>query len=139
MILSVDEIQGDSGVTRYHYPADLDRLERMTYPDGEIVRYGYDASGQPAWLSQVDSRGNWLAYYIREIVYDLRGRPLAIERGNFTSDRFEYHGASENFALARISSQRPRDENPRSASRLQRPRLSRLRLERKAAARRRSA
>ena len=104
MVLSVDEIQGVSGVTRYGYPSDLDRLERMTYPDGEIVRYGYDASGQPAWLSQIDAAGNWLAYYIREIVYDLRGRPLAIERGNLTSDRFEYHGATENFALARISS-----------------------------------
>ncbi len=102
--LQVDEIQGVSGATRYRYRPDLDRLEEMTYPDGEIVRHGYDASGQQAWLSQVDAAGGWLAYYIREIVYDLRGRPLTIERGNLTTDRFEYHGASENFALARISS-----------------------------------
>lgn len=104
VILELDEIQGVAGVTRYGYRPDLDRLEEMTYPDGEIVRYGYDASGQQAWLSQVDSGGSWLAYYIREIVYDLRGRPVAIERGNLTADRFEYHGAAENFALARISS-----------------------------------
>jgi len=104
VVVSVDEVQGVSAATRYRYPADLDRLEEMVYPDGEIVRYGYDASGQSAWLSQVDAAGRWLAYYVREIVYDLRGRPLAIERGNLTTDRFEYHGAGENFALARSMS-----------------------------------
>jgi RHS repeat-associated protein len=104
VVLQVDDIQGVSGVTRYAYRPDLDRLEQMTYPDGEIVRHGYDASGQPAWLSQVDAAGNWLAYYVREILYDLRGRPVSIEHGNLTTDRFEYHGPSESFALARISS-----------------------------------
>lgn len=103
VVLALDEIQGEAAATRYAYRADLDRLEGMTYPDGERVRYGYDASGQPAWLSQVDAAGSWLAYYVRRIVYDLRGRPLAIERGNLTTDRFEYHGAAEGFALARIS------------------------------------
>lgn len=104
VVLQVDDVQGVSGVTRFAYRPDLDRLEQMTYPDGEIVRHGYDASGQPAWLSQVDAAGNWLAYYVREILYDLRGRPISIEHGNLTTDRFEYHGPSESFALARISS-----------------------------------
>lgn len=103
VVLALDEIQGETAATRYAYRADLDRLEGMTYPDGERVRYGYDASGQPAWLSQVDEAGSWLAYYVSRIVYDLRGRPLALERGNLTTDRFEYHGPDEGFALARFS------------------------------------
>ncbi|MFO0690234.1 MAG: RHS repeat-associated core domain-containing protein, partial [Myxococcota bacterium] len=103
VVLAFDEVQGEAAVTRYAYRADIDRLEGMTYPDGERVRYGYDEAGQPAWLSEVDAAGNWLAYYVRRIVYDLRGRPLAIERGNLTTDRFEYHDAGERFALARIS------------------------------------
>ncbi len=104
VVLQLDEIQGVSGATRYAYRPDLDRLEQMTYPDGEIVRHGYDAAGQPAWLSQVDAAGNWLAYYVREVLYDLRGRPISLEHGNLTTDRFEYHGPAESFALARISS-----------------------------------
>lgn len=104
VVLQVDEIQGVSGVTRYGYRADLDRLEQMSYPDGEIVRHGYDASGQPTSLSQVDAAGNRLADYVRDIRYDLRGRPLSIEHGNLTTDDFEYHGASESFGLARIRS-----------------------------------
>ena len=104
VVLEVDEIQGESGVTRWAYRSDLDRLEQTTYPDGEIVRHGYDVSGQPSWLAQVDAAGNWLAYYVREVLYDLRGRILSIEHGNATVDAFEYHGPAENHALARISS-----------------------------------
>ncbi|MEZ4278469.1 MAG: RHS repeat-associated core domain-containing protein [Myxococcota bacterium] len=104
IVVQIDEIQGVSGVRRWDWRADLDRLEQTTYPDGEIVRHGYDVAGQPSWLAQVDAAGNWLAYYVREVLYDLRGRPLAIEHGNTTVDAFEYHGPAENHALARISS-----------------------------------
>ncbi len=104
IVVQVDEIEGVSGVTRWDHRSDLDRLEQTTYPDGEIVRHGYDVSGQPSWLAEVDAAGNRLAHYVREVIYDLRGRPVSIEHGNVTFDAFEYHGADENHALARISS-----------------------------------
>ncbi|MEZ4331994.1 MAG: toxin TcdB middle/N-terminal domain-containing protein [Myxococcota bacterium] len=117
VVVEAVEIRGEEAVTRYAYPADLDRLEGMTYPDGEIVRYGYDAAGRPSWLAQVDAGGRLLASYVRDVVYDLFGRPLAIDRGNGTSDLFAYHGASEGFALARLTTRGldPAAADPRAA------------------------
>lgn len=98
----VDEVLGVAATTEYEYAPDLDRLERMIYPDGESVRYGYDASGQGSALWQESDSERSLVTYVRSAVYDLRGRPLRVERGNGTTEKFAYHGASEGFRPSRV-------------------------------------
>ncbi|MAG29655.1 MAG: hypothetical protein CL908_02030 [Deltaproteobacteria bacterium] len=102
----IDEIKGISGTTSFEYASEIERLERMIYPDGEIVEYGYDAVGAPRTLGSLDSSGALVPRYVTEISYDLRGRPLYLRRGNFTRDWFAYHGPEEGFGLASLRSER---------------------------------
>ncbi|MFK7896145.1 MAG: RHS repeat-associated core domain-containing protein, partial [Myxococcota bacterium] len=101
----VDRIEGVEATTEFSFSSDLSRLQGMTYPDGERVRLGYDIAGQPNALSEVDSQGAFIAPYVTGISYDLRGRPIRIQRGNYTEDVLDYHGPEERFRLARIRSQ----------------------------------
>ena len=99
----LDEIQSVAGMTRYEYPAGIDRVRLMTYPDGEKVRYFYDQSGQPRGLWETTGvEGALLAPYVLSVKYDLRGRPIHMLRGNDTADELTYHGPEESFRLDRV-------------------------------------
>jgi RHS repeat-associated protein len=102
IVHQVDEIEGISAATQYAHDAAIDRLEEMIYPDGEVVRYGYDPSGQPQWLASLDGDGAWQAYYVSNVRYDFRGRVVSLDRGNSTRDEYTYHDASEDFRVDQI-------------------------------------
>jgi YD repeat-containing protein len=56
------------------------RLSTQTYPDGEVVSYGYDAAGRIA------SAGN----YVLDTLYDARGSVLTRALGNGVVENFSY-------------------------------------------------
>lgn len=98
----VDEVLGETATTEYGFERGIDRVETMVYPDGERVRYGYDASGQGNALWEEDADGRWLASYVASVDYDLRGRPLRVVRGNGTRETYAYHGAEDGYRASRV-------------------------------------
>jgi len=74
--------------TSYQYDA-VGHVTQVTYPDDEVVAYGYNAIGEVATVGSL----------LTGIEYDHRGRMEAIYYGNEVSDYRTYHGAAENYAL----------------------------------------
>lgn len=81
-------IEGISADTDFTYDS-ADRLKSVTYPDGDIRDYGYNAAGQLISLVGV----------VLDIDYDLWGAATAIVRANGTTDSRTYYGGEENFRL----------------------------------------
>lgn len=79
--------------TRFDTDA-LGRALSITYPDGEVVRYGYDAGGQlnsvvgtrPATARQAEERET----YISDLRYDVFGNRTYAVFGNGVSSRYTY-------------------------------------------------
>ncbi len=112
----VDTIRGITATTGFEYFDDLDRLHRVSYPDGERFEYGYDASGQPNRLYRVNANGLPSSKVIvRDIAYEPNGRPTRIERGNLTVDEYTYEASSRGLDLTRITT---RDVATRATSTL---------------------
>ena len=100
----VDDVKNRIATTLYSYSADMDRLDEMTYPGGEIVYYGYDEGGQPNFLSNVTAAGTLVHVFVNDITYDLRGRTVEVTRArNSLVDEYTYHNENENFQLANIT------------------------------------
>jgi YD repeat-containing protein len=78
-------------------------VQTITYPDGEVVGYGYDHAGQVTGMTGSDQAGA-PATYLSTMTYDLLGRPGEIDHGNGITDVHLYYGADENFRLGVISS-----------------------------------
>ena len=74
---------------RLEYRADyLGRMQRITYPDGEVLNYGYDSGGQ---LASAKSEHNGLATtYVADIAYDAFGQRSYIEYGNGLRTNYAY-------------------------------------------------
>ncbi len=66
----------------------LGRLERITYPDGEVVVYGYDRGGQVASVTGV--HGGWSTEYVQRIGYDELGQRVYMRYGNGVESRYSY-------------------------------------------------
>jgi RHS repeat-associated protein len=64
------------------------RIKQMTYPDGEVVSYGYDDGGQ--LVSMQGLKGQDSYSYIDNIEYNRYGSRTAIEYGNGTSAEYTY-------------------------------------------------
>ncbi|GHU66792.1 hypothetical protein FACS189447_08270 [Spirochaetia bacterium] len=58
----------------------LGRMEEIEYPDGEVVKYGYDEGGQIR--SVIGERVGKEFVYVKEIGYDQYGQRIYIEYGN---------------------------------------------------------
>ncbi|GHU66801.1 hypothetical protein FACS189447_08290 [Spirochaetia bacterium] len=58
----------------------LGRMEEIEYPDGEVVKYGYDEGGQIR--SAIGERVGKEFVYVKEIGYDQYGQRIYIEYGN---------------------------------------------------------
>ncbi|MEZ4352903.1 MAG: toxin TcdB middle/N-terminal domain-containing protein [Myxococcota bacterium] len=106
MTVRVDAVLGIAGTTRFDHHPQLDRLEGLVYPDGEIVAFGYDAAGAPRSVAQVDDAGRAISSIVSEASYDASGRLLYLRRGNLTEDHFAYHGPEQDHRLASIRSER---------------------------------
>jgi RHS repeat-associated protein len=91
MTRSIDRLTplADPEQAAFSYEWDyLGRLQRVVYPDGEIVAYGYDAGGR---IRTVTGRYGGLATeYVKDIAYDARGRRSRIEYGNGTATSYAY-------------------------------------------------
>jgi RHS repeat-associated protein len=64
------------------------RMQEMTYPDGEKLRYAYDNGGllKAAWGEKAGNRYN----YINSLLYDEFGQRTHIEYGNSTNSNYSY-------------------------------------------------
>ena len=69
----------------------LGRLQQITYPDGEVVSYGYDAGGQVRTVTGL----HWgqSTQYVRDIGYDEYGQRTYIEYGNGVRTKYAYDPA----------------------------------------------
>ena len=93
------------GTLTLSYAFDLaDHLTALTYPDGEVVRYRYNRTGQVVSMAGTGT-------YLKDLQYDFQGRPDLIVHGNGTTaqpvvDDPSYYGAAENFRLREIHSKK---------------------------------
>lgn len=94
-----------SATTQYAYDA-ADHLTSLTYPDGEVVHYFYDGTGQ---LRRVRSATHQVDY-LADLTYDHFGRPRVITHGNGTADTRAYHDKTKNYRLASIDTKRGADK-----------------------------
>jgi uncharacterized repeat protein (TIGR01451 family) len=84
-------IGSQSFVTFYRYDV-FGRLEAMTYPDGEVVTYDYNAAGQLQHVAGED-------VYLDQAVYDSLGQPTTWNLGNGIHQQLGYDdsGTSASF------------------------------------------
>ena len=73
----------------FSYVSDyLGRLQEITYPDGEVVTYGYDAGGQVKTVTGVHN--GLTTTYVADIAYDAFGQRTYIEYGNGVRTTYAY-------------------------------------------------
>jgi len=66
----------------------LGRMEEISYPDGEVVSYGYDSGGQVT--SVTGTRLGVVTEYIKKVGYDEFGQRKYISYGNGTETTYDY-------------------------------------------------
>ena len=64
------------------------RMQKITYPDGEIVQYAYDQGGN--LLSMSGTKNNSTTNYITKIHYNEQEKRSYIEYGNGVKTRYKY-------------------------------------------------
>ncbi len=84
---------GDSNtVMSFNYDSG-GRIHDMTYPDGEVVTYGYNHGGM---LQSVNgNRNGAFTNYVNTVRYDHFGRSTSIDYGNGTLTRFNYDSTTQ--------------------------------------------
>jgi hypothetical protein len=66
----------------------LGQMEKIIYPDGEIVTYGYDRAGQVKTVTGVKPSVTFA--YVNDIAYDEYGQRKFIEYGNGVRTNYVY-------------------------------------------------
>ena len=90
---------------KYHYGATYDswnRVRTMTYPDGEVVTYHYNAAGQVESLTSNKLDKN--ETLIEKIGYDKDGHTVYTKLGNGTESRYTYDKQRERLQEMTLSS-----------------------------------
>ena len=90
---------------KYHYGATYDswnRVRTMTYPDGEVVTYHYNAAGQVESLTSNKLGKN--ETLIEKIGYDKDGHTVYTKLGNGTESRYTYDKQRERLQEMTLSS-----------------------------------
>ncbi|WP_160150190.1 SpvB/TcaC N-terminal domain-containing protein [Nonomuraea solani] len=82
--------------TEYRYDS-FGRVLQLTYPDGEILTYGYDSGGQV--ISATGVKGGYTYPYLRDLQYDKFEQRTKITLGNGTTTTFTYDAADRSLAL----------------------------------------
>ena len=80
----------------------LGRMQKIVYPDTEVIRYGYDAGGQVTSIT--GTYAGLVTEYVRDIGYDEYGQLVFIEYGNDVKTEYSYN--KERRWLANIRTQR---------------------------------
>ena len=73
--------------TKYLYDS-LNRLQSLTYPDGEVLTYGYDSGGAPNRVS--GKKGENTYAYLKQLEYDTFGQPTLQRLGNDVTTDYHY-------------------------------------------------
>jgi YD repeat-containing protein len=74
-------------VTQYEFDS-VGRMKKLIYPDGEVLRYSYDAGGL---LTKATGKLDGKSYdYLKDIEYDKFGQRRAVEYGNGVKTTYEY-------------------------------------------------
>jgi RHS repeat-associated protein len=81
--------------TSYVYDS-FDRMLRMTYPDGEVLSYGYDSGGAVNTATGVKAGRTYP--YLKRLDYDKFGQQLLEQDGNGTKTTFTYGAADRRLA-----------------------------------------
>ncbi len=74
-------------VTQYSYDS-FNRLHNMTYPDGEIVTYNYDAGGNVSSVTHNNEAGE--SNYVDQILYDKFNNRTYMKYGNGIISTYSY-------------------------------------------------
>ncbi|MDW8101075.1 MAG: RHS repeat-associated core domain-containing protein, partial [Anaerolineae bacterium] len=90
VIAEVKVIGGVGFTTRYAYRPD-DRLWVLTYPDGEMVVYRYNARGLADGLTSPGEWGGVRGVYVSQVVYNPLGQPLRLTYGDGAVITYGYH------------------------------------------------
>lgn len=85
-------IDGHLARVRYQYDA-ADHVTSITYPDGEVVNFAYDAGGKVRRVSSAS------ATYVSSLTYDAFGRPRTVAHGNNVTDTRSYGGPEQNHRI----------------------------------------
>ncbi len=88
--------------TSYRFDA-FNRMLQMTYPDGEVLTYGYDSGGQVDSASGV--KGSFHYSYLARLDYDKFDQRLFMQTGNGVQTKYAYDPADRE--LANLQSQSP--------------------------------
>ena len=81
--------------TEYRYDS-WARLQSLTYPDGEVLTYGYDAGGQ---LHQIGGEKAGASYlYLQRLEYDRFEQRAFLEMGNGVRTRYNYDPTNRRLA-----------------------------------------
>ena len=90
--MSANDGDGTSISATMSYVSDyLGRMQEITYPDGEVVTYGYDEGGQVNRVSGV--RGSYSFDYVNNITYDEYGQRAYLKYANGTETYYTYDKA----------------------------------------------
>ena len=90
--MSANDGDGTSITATMKYVSDyLGRMQEITYPDGEVVTYGYDEGGQVNKVSGI--RGNYQFDYVDSITYDEYGQRAYIKYANGAETHYTYDKA----------------------------------------------
>ncbi|MFI6503961.1 SpvB/TcaC N-terminal domain-containing protein [Nonomuraea typhae] len=82
--------------TGYRYDG-FGRVHQLTYPDGEVLTYGYDSGGQVITATGV--KGSHTYPYLRDMLYDKFEQRSKITMGNGATTTFTYDVADRSLAL----------------------------------------
>ncbi len=94
VLTEVKTIDTTAYTTAYTYD-NLSRVKTMTYPDGEVVTYGYDAGGQVNHLASDDG-----TTYLQAAGYNTLGQPTSLSLGaGLITTSLTYHAGGDH-ALA---------------------------------------
>ncbi|MDQ5826171.1 MAG: HNH endonuclease, partial [Chloroflexota bacterium] len=86
--------------TQYVYDT-WGRLQRLSYPDGEVLTYQYDSGGQLRQASGV--KGAFSYRYVNRLEYDKFGDRAFLEAGNGVRTTYAYNPASRLLSNLRAS------------------------------------
>jgi RHS repeat-associated protein len=81
-IRTVRRVDGTEYVVERVYDT-LDRLTQLTYPDGEVVTYTYNAAGQIEGVEGAET-------YLERMEYSAAGQPTTLEYGNGVQTDYTY-------------------------------------------------
>lgn len=77
--------------TQYQYDT-WNRLQRLTYPDGEVLTYTYDSGGQVN--TATGAKGKFTYGYLTRLEYDKFGERVFMQTGDGTTTSYTYNAST---------------------------------------------